>query len=90
MGEMRFADGDWKGADKFYAIVLKLPPSRVVPCALYKRAWTEYRRGLPARARKSFAACQKIPMSIPGDRQYADQLIAECTRDAKRLGLLRH
>jgi hypothetical protein len=29
-------------------------------------------------------------MSIPGDRQYADQLIAECTRDAKRLGLLRH
>jgi len=90
MGEMRFADGDWKGADKFYAIVLKLPPSRVVPCALYKRAWTEYRRGLHARARKSFAACQKIPMSIPGDRQYADQLIAECTRDAKRLGLLRH
>jgi hypothetical protein len=21
MGEMRFADGDWKGADKFYAIL---------------------------------------------------------------------
>jgi TolA-binding protein len=87
LGEIRFAEGDWMGADKFYASVLKLPPSRAVPCALYKQAWTDYRRGFRALARKSFSTCRKIPADLLGNQNFTDQLTSACTADAKRLGL---
>lgn len=88
LGEIRFAKGDWISADRFYTRVLKLPPSRAVPCALYKQAWTDYRRGFRALARKSFATCQKIPPGLLGNQDFTDQLTRACTVDAKRLGLL--
>jgi hypothetical protein len=76
------------GADKFYVRVLNLPPSRAVPCALYKQAWTDYNRGLRARARHSFAKCTKVPPGLFGDRDFTDQLTRACAADGRRLRLL--
>jgi hypothetical protein len=89
IGNIRFASGDWQGADGCYAMVLSLPPSPAVICALYKQAWTDFRRGFPALARKSFEACQRLQPGPVGGKGVVEFISRTCAAEAKRLGLVR-
>jgi hypothetical protein len=89
IGQIRFASGDWQGAERSYAMVLSLPPSPAVTCALYKQAWTDFKRGFTSLARKGFEACRKLQPGPVGKKYFVEFMSRACTADAKRLGLLR-
>jgi hypothetical protein len=72
-------------------MVLSLPPSAAVPCALYKQAWTDFKRGFTALARKSFVACRDLQadgLELKRHKRHFEYVSAECVADARRLGLL--
>ena len=41
-------------------MVLNLPPSNAMPCALYKQAWVNLRRGFAQLAKRTFESCRKL------------------------------
>jgi tetratricopeptide (TPR) repeat protein len=87
IGELRFATNDWKGADQSYAMVLSLPPSAATPCALYKQAWTNFRRGYIQLARRAFSSCRKLALDQSGGNPSAAHLATKCESDSLRLNL---
>jgi tetratricopeptide (TPR) repeat protein len=87
IGNIYFANGDWKAADQSYSMVLSLPPSNAMPCALYKQAWVNLRRGFSQLARRAFESCRKLSSEQARNNPFADRVSKMCDTDARRAGL---
>lgn len=59
LGEIRFAKGNWRGAEVCYDKAAASDDVGSAACATYKKAWTLLRRGYPHLARKAFKTCQE-------------------------------
>lgn len=77
LGEIHFAQSDWRGAEKLYEKAAASRDVRVASCAAYGKAWTLYRQGYRYLARKELRACRELAGKESGAMDIHDACIVD-------------